>query len=909
MPAKFEKKVLSTLISLSLAGVAMPVYAQDEEASVEEVQVTGIRSSIRNSIAEKREETSIVEAISAEDIGKLPDVSIAESIARLPGLAAQRTRGRAQVISVRGLGPDFTTALLNGREQVTAGDNRGVEFDQYPAEILSQAVIYKTPDAALIGQAVGGTVDLRTIRPLEFGRQSINVNARYEVNDQGALNAGSNDDGYRLTASYIDQFADDTVGLSIGVATQSAPTQAERWDAWGYPNTSDGGPLVIGGAKPYVESRDLERDAVIGTLEFQPTDSLRVVADAFYSDFKDGGILRGIETPLFWSSAQLQPGFSESNGLVTNGVFDGVQGVVRNDTRAREAELTSFGLNVEYQLNEAWTLSGDLSTSKADRDDIDLETYSGTGRGGGNGASDALGFNISEGGTFRFDPQLDYADPSLIVLTDPQGWGQVGFIKRPQTDDELTSLRLEAERFVGGDVIESFEFGINQTSREKDKVSAEAFVDLAGGADSVAIPSDLLLGSTELEFLGIPGQVSYDPEALLSTGIYSLRPNTNADVLTKAWNVEEDVINLYAQVNLNTLWGDIPIRGNFGIQYVDADQESTGPDIVDGALQEFTDGDDYSDILPSLNLTFELNEATYLRFAAAKTIQRARMDDMRASREIGLDNNICAIQDGQPVLIGTHNPSDNRSCVSISGGNPRLRPYEATSFDLSVERYFEDGASNVALAIFYKDIGTWVINGSSLTDTSGQVSAIFGSDFLAANPSLGTGIYNLPVNTDGGHIQGVELSANLSGGLITPALENFGVYFSYANNDSEITPNAGEDPIDIPGFSKEIINASLYFENDNWQARVSMRDRSDFLGEVTGFGANRDFRDVNGENVIDAQFGYTFSEGALSGSSLILQAYNLTDEEFRTFLNDDPRQVKDWQRYGTSYALGFNYKF
>src|SRR5690606_28320185 len=123
--------------------------AETEATDLDTVTVTGIRRGIESAIAVKRDATSIVEAISAEDIGKLPDVSIAESIARLPGLAAQRVAGRAQVISVRGLSPDFATTLLNGREMVSTGDNRSVEFDQYPSELINGVTVYKTPDAGL----------------------------------------------------------------------------------------------------------------------------------------------------------------------------------------------------------------------------------------------------------------------------------------------------------------------------------------------------------------------------------------------------------------------------------------------------------------------------------------------------------------------------------------------------------------------------------------------------------------------------------------------------------------------------------------------------------------------------------------------------------------------------------------
>ena len=153
------------------------------------IVITGIRRSVADSIQIKRNETSMVEAVSAEEIGKLPDVSIAESIARLPGLAAQRVDGRAQIISVRGFSPDFTTVLLNGRQQASSGYNRAVEFDQYPSELLGSVVVYKTPDADIAGMGLAGTVDLRTIRPLEYGKRAIALNIRAQYDEGGGRNS------------------------------------------------------------------------------------------------------------------------------------------------------------------------------------------------------------------------------------------------------------------------------------------------------------------------------------------------------------------------------------------------------------------------------------------------------------------------------------------------------------------------------------------------------------------------------------------------------------------------------------------------------------------------------------------------------------------------------------------------
>jgi len=178
------------------AVLAVPTVAGAQESvELEEITVTGIRAGIESAIAAKRENTSIVEAVTAEDIGKLPDTSIAESIARLPGLTSQRAEGRASAISLRGTDPGFTTALLNGREVVSTGDNRSVEFDQYPSELLSSVVVYKTPDSQLVGQGLAGTIDLRTVRPLDYGRQAFVFNIRGEMNDNSDLGADSDDMG------------------------------------------------------------------------------------------------------------------------------------------------------------------------------------------------------------------------------------------------------------------------------------------------------------------------------------------------------------------------------------------------------------------------------------------------------------------------------------------------------------------------------------------------------------------------------------------------------------------------------------------------------------------------------------------------------------------------------------------
>ncbi|MBT8039186.1 MAG: TonB-dependent receptor [Xanthomonadales bacterium] len=896
-----RRKELAAAISMLLAlpGIALAQdqdsegQAADDEMIAEEVIVTGIRRGLMNSVDIKGTSTSIVEAISAEEIGKLPDVSITDSLARLPGVTAQRLNGRSQVLSVRGLGPDFTTALLNGRPQVSSGDNRGVEFDQYPSEMISQAIVYKTPNATLMGQGLAGTVDMQTIRPLEYGKQALVANARYVWNDITALNNDASDDGWRGSVTYVDQFMDDTVGVAFGFAYADTPTQSERFNAWGYPDVN--GDAVIGGAKPYAQSNELERTGIIGTLEWQVSDRVRTSVDLYYTEFEETQYLRGIEFPLFWSSAALQPGYTVEDGLVVSGTFDNVKGVMRNDINNRDSELTAAGWNLEWDVAEGWVVTTDLSYSKMDRKDVLLETYSGTGPNG-LPVFDSLSFDMRDGKGALFSSSLDYTDPNLVMLTSPQGWGgdiipggQLGYNNSPSIEDELTTLDLRALYEVGGDWLSSIEFGVNYQTRKKYKVADEWFVGLGNGDISAPLPAET--GLTNLSHIGIPGMVTYDPIASISSGIFTLVRNPNADVVIKSWTVEEDLTSAFAMVNFDTDVGDVMVYGNFGLQYVRTDQSSsaasasgTGDDV---ALFPTSGGDDYTEWLPSMNVTFDVGNSNLIRFAYARTLARARMDQMRASLNWGFDTSKVDETD------------INNSPWGGSGGNPELRPWIANAFDLSYEKYLDDGIGYVAVAGFYKDLDSWVNDAPQVYDFTGFPTGGF-------DPVLREGLVSIPQNQGGGKIYGFEVAGALDFGYFADSLTGLGVIASASFTKSDVTVN--EEEITLPGLSEDVYNLTAYYENERFSVRASARYRSEFLGEVSGFGAGREFRTVNEETVVDGQASWFFG-GKLTGLSLLFQVYNLTDEAFTTFANDDTRQIIDYQRYGRTYLLGASYNW
>ncbi|MFN3667845.1 MAG: TonB-dependent receptor [Brevundimonas sp.] len=916
---------------LAMAGAASAQNApQEDVAEIDEIVVTGIRSSIESSIASKRDNDSIVEVVTAEDIGKLPDVSIAESLARLPGLTAQRLDGRGQVISIRGLSPDFTTALLNGREQVSAGDNRGVEFDQYPSELLGSVLVYKTPDGSLIGQGLAGTADLRTIRPLEYGRQAIALNARYEWNDYGALNSGTEDTGQRLSVSYIDQFMDGRLGVVLGYAHMSTPYQAERFNAWGYPNSGPGGSLLIGGAKPYVQSSELVRDGYMATVEFRPHDRWHSTFDAFYSEFDNTQILRGVEFPLAWGGSSesvagaclasgntqtatcrpgpsLRPGATVEDGMVVAGVFDNVKGIVRNDGNRRTAELTSVGWNNVFAIDDNWTASLDLSYSKADRTDTVLETNAGTGRNV-TGALDSLTFRTTPQGT-TFSSLLDYSDPTVILLTSAQGWGggvypsgveggQDGFINSPSVVDDLRSIRGEMAGDINAGPFNRVTFGINVTNREKELTLERYYLTLTANRNdplhntSVPVPSQFLLEPTQLDFLGIGPVISYDPFALVESGIYTLLAPQDDNLLAFGWSVEEQVTTSYIKADVDTEVAGMVVTGNVGLQLVHTVQSSDGRAAAGNpaAPVPVSGGDRYNEVLPSLNLNFQVRDDLHVRLGLAREMARPRMDQMRAS--VNVDFN-------QGRVTST---DVNESPWGGSGGNPELRPWIANAADVSIEKYF-GRRGYVSLALFYKDLESYIYDQQTLTDFSG-----YPYEGTIA-PVLRQGFLSKPQNGEGGVIQGVEFAVSVPFDLVWEPLEGFGATFSASYTDSNIIQNPGSPSTPLPGLSETVGNLTVYYERNGFQARISNRYRSEFLGELSGVGTDRIQRMVDAESVVDAQIGYEFQAGPLEGLSVLAQVNNLTDEQFKTFENDDSRRVIDYQQYGRTFLLGVNYRY
>lgn len=904
-------------------GPSEPAALDEAQPGSTEIVVTGIRASLASAARTKRDSALVVDSVSAEDIGKLPDVSIADSLARLPGVTAQRLEGRDQRLSIRGLGPDFSTTLLNGREQVTVGDNRGVEFDQYPAEFFRQVDVYKAADASLIAAGISGTVDLRMLRPLDQPEDTLVLSARGEMNGIDKLNPDGTRYGWRATGTYVGKFANDTLGVAIGLSATQTPSQNERYNAWGYVNDPDGNRL-ISGAKPYVQSNLLKRYGVVGTIEWAPSDSFHSTFDALYSNFTETQRKIGLYIPL-GNSASVSNKVVE-NGVVTGATYGNLFPVQANDQNERKAGNFSFGWNNDLRLSDTIHLNVDASWSHAERTDVLLETYSGSGFLAAGANPDTIDISRNDDGSFSFAPSIDYTNTGIIKLTDPQGWGQsattpvvqAGFLNRPKFEDDLKSLRATLRGDIGGSIFNGWEVGGNYSERKKTSAFASFYLcppggdgscTIAGGTPTSAdIPQDAIIGSAPIGYAGGFSLIALDPVYLYENVLDSVFDNRPVS-LVRDNNVVEKVWTGYTKLSLDGELGGKSVKGSIGGQVVHTTQSSVGSTSnlqrVNGTgvvtVLPASGKATYTNFLPSATLSVELERNLFVKMSASQTMVRPRLDQERINQELRIN----------PVNIGIGGGDPFFSPFSSVGGNVNLRPYQSLNLDLSVERYFTDGGY-VALAGYYKSLTDFVDPNNNIAyDFSSALSLLTPAQQQQVIASGGQiGLFQTPANSGDGWVGGVEATVSMPLRTITPALDGFGIFASGSYTQSDVRYDSNPtQPIGFPGLSEWVASGTAYYEKNGFQVRANYRYRSSFIGELAGLSANPSFRTADPEGILDAQIGYEFQNGPLRGLSLLAQGKNLTDEPFINYTDSTMSEIFDYQRYGRTFYLGATYKF
>ena len=925
-----------------------PAHAQTDANKLDSVVVTGIRRSIEDSVAIKRGSDSIVEAVSAEELGKLPDASIAEALARLPGVTGQRgPDGRVNVISIRGLSPEFSGSLLNGREIVSSNDARTVEYDQFPSELIGSAVVYKTPDGTLIGQGLSGTVDLRARRPLDTRGREVAVNLRGETNSNGDLAPGVADPvGKRFSISYVDQFADNTFGVAVGFARLDVSTQVKLTELvqygdftpYGLPLTGNAPskyPITPGGATGQSmlpmfwtatsSTKKNTRDGLMAVLEYKPNADLHSTLDLYYSKFDTHEVGGKFLTSMFanWGSG-VTPNLSNlgvtqvgMNTLTTSAYASQLPVTTGNFDTTRSDTISALGWNTELSLANKWKGNADVSMSR----DVRRENYSEAYAAPYNSATKQWVFgpfswNVPiNGGAQTYSPaQANFlSDPSKMAFGDVPGFDFVpgntrwiGAVRHPEIQDEIKSLRLSGKRELEG-MFSSFTAGVNYTERNKDVAKNEDRILATRDANGDlirAIPSSVVGTPFDMGWAGIPSLVRIDVPALAKLPGYSLEPGQFVSKADNDSSVREKVTTVFSKLDIDTTWGGLAVRGNVGLQVVRADQSSEGwqylgnddtPDI--NLLFKRTGGASYTDVLPSLNLVADFHNNLVGRFGLAKTLARPNIVDMRAGTST-------------PTVITATGP-DQGKWTTANAGNPELQPWRATAIDLSLEKYFGK-RSYVSGAIFRKNLQNYVFSQVTAQDNSGLP--------LPANLPAGIVVQRYgpvmkPTNGQGGTLMGLELSAALEGGLLHPSLSSFGVVVSGSRLTSDLKDPDGNQIV-LNGLSGTSASATFYYEQNGLSARISERYRSPFVATTRDIFLNSTTRQQEADKTVDLQLGYAFESGPYKGLSFLFQINNLLDSTTQNSVSPgDNAPDKNvlypnyTYQFGRQTLLGMNYKF
>ncbi|MES2346544.1 MAG: TonB-dependent receptor [Pseudomonadota bacterium] len=892
----FKLSPVAAGCAILLSAMVTPAYAQDATAGVgadgkplQTVTVSGIRRGIEDAISVKKDASSIVEAISAEDIGKLPDTTIAESLARLPGLTTQRTKdGSASTISIRGLGPDFAGYLLNGREQTSTGDSRAVDLSVYPAELIAGATVYKTNDAAVVGQGLAGTIDQQLIDPLAFGKRTISVKAQKTKNGLGLDVQGS---GRRASLTYIDQFADRKIGVAIGYVHQTGSSGQFEFGTWGDytgPVTTTGGATVNakvpGGNGFNIDTRTVtdKRDGVAAILAFKPNKSFNSQIDMFWSKIDDYTKIDQIQIPGTGKFINA----NVANGVATSATMTGVGLIDRNEGIFDHDKIKSIGWKSNLKMADGWSAMVDFSHNSAVRVERDDEYYGGT----------PTNANLTMTGLDGRTPQLSYGnsltDPNTMAVRNQCGWSgiannsacgsvaQAGYAKGPTVTDQVNAIRAEGKyELPDGSMFSTLKFGANVTNRTKDRVTDEGLIVSAsgGGYDRVPFPT----GSSVAHNVGGVGidMLVFAPQEQLIPGA-ALQRKYNNDILSKSYGVKEKVTTGYARLDIDTKLGEFPVHGNVGAQLVHTDQSSTGfranvgssPTLTNPSPGMSEDGTKYHDFLPALNLNFDLGNSYLARFGLSRQIARPDMTDMRNSFSFAVNTTPTAVN-------GVPQPARYEG----SAGNPHLNPFRANALDLSLEKYFAK-KGYLSAAVFYKKLNSYIVPQTYSDFDFTPFLATFGLPNL---PGGNKGIYTTTTNGTGGDLKGLELSASAPFEMIHPMLSGFGASGSYSSTFSSVQlPNIiGKNPdqvadagsIPLPGLSKTNAKAQLYFEKKGFSAFIAENYRSRYVGKVAndtvgGFPA---LVFIESQKWISAQVGYEFQEGPLKGLSLRVEANNL----------------------------------
>ena len=900
---------------------------------------------------------SISDVVDAGALGSLPDASIADALGRVPGVTTIRDSGQSSELNIRGMNGDFIQTTLNGREQAsTAGYSAGtrwMSFDQYPAELINQAAVYKSPKASQLEGGVAGIVDLRTVDPLSAPNEhNVVLNARLSRND-AASDFGGDEDGYRISGSYQGKFADDTFGIAAGVSVLDQPNTfimsragADDSDSVGY--GGDGTPGNEFFPRAFQWQAGTGTDERLGAMiaaVWEPTDKIRAQVDYFRSEFERDDERKGLTASGFRESAAANNNVTNqviNNGVVTSAsispidpaIFDGDRNhawfEARTEDQTTEADSDTYGLTLEWYPTDSSTLVFDAYRSEGTKTRVDRIA-----------TMHAYEFDQNGPGTFQEIPgqvmtyQLNgsgfaSADFSGVDFTDPNTMRLGRYERYPhEYTDEIDAFKVDFRQDLEWGWISGVEAGVRVSDREFKAERGtwqyggrEGLFD-NGGGDAWCEANDTDFGNNPIpcapqsvdgfvavqSLPGVPDHFAITDIQGLGNAIFGVGNDAALDTFSDSWTMINDTTTteeteaIYLMFNLDFTLGNIPVRGNIGVRYIETDVKSAGlRDVGAGNGTSITDdrgvtqdnlafvtaGPEYTDTLPALNLAFELTDNDIIRFAAASVMARPPVGNMTSA---------------SGSWSGADTPQGTEYNV-WNDGSPFLDPFRADQFDLSYEHYFDNGAGAITAAVFWKDIEALVEGPTQFTDVDPDSVGVVVPDGSFLN------IYQTWINNDkGGYIRGIELAATGTFDMLPGIWRGLGATASYSFTESETEITGGSivgnnTILPLPGLSENVWSATVFWDIGDFSAHVNTRYRDEYIQRIPIPGSTAPVF-AEEYTTVDAQVSYNWPD---LGISVVLSGNNLTDEQAISSYAV-PGTLGEIRQFGRQFYLGVNYQY
>lgn len=903
--SKLTKSVRLAIAMGAFSSIAMPAaYAQEQAAETEVIEVTGIRGSQKANINAKRFSNAIVDAVTAEDIGKFPDKNVAETLARVPGITIDRDFGEGQGVTIRGVQPDQNLTLVNGQAVgtgqwfVLSDATRNFNFEILASEMIAGLEVYKSSQADIDEGALGGTVILKTRKPLDLDANSgqISVEAQYgDIADQIDPS---------LSGLYSWKNDDETFGILFSGSYQERTVERETNEDFGWfgPSIPRIDPLIeapVGatqkGALPWgmgsaLFKQERERVGFDVTAQWAPTDNFDVSVHYLSSTLKADNVNSNLIGIPFRGIAYM--GEDTNTGTVSSdGVVESlnVVGVPQRPAWARfiaydnifrdGSEMSTELLDIEgnYIIGDG-NLHFQIGTTTGEGENRDFFTEFWADANDPRAAFDFY----NPGGDA---PYIDFttASPWLENPTDEMWLGGI-FDQQNSTEDKENYVQFDYSHSVDWGVVSEIKTGIKR--RDRSFSQSRFRTDLANlapvGEGSLGPASDFWTGDmvnvSHADTNAVGASYFFPNKDSMYSALYNVAEcsgdattlcrRTDQFLSESSFEIEEDITALYAMAVFS---GD-GFRGNVGLRYVETDSTSNGFDLNTGEAVAFDGG--YNEWLPSINLSYDLSDDVLLRMAASRVLTRPA-----------------------PFQLA---PAVNLTPETSSGsaGNPQLNPLTANQFEVGAEWYFSE-SSIAAITVFKKDINDFIFTKTVSREIDGQQ------------------INQLRTPENGGSttIDGIELQ-------VQHVFDNgFGGYANYTytdvadalvedavvvtDDDGNITgATLASRAVSFPNTSKDSFNVGVFYETDIYSARLNYNYRSEYFSAQTEIGDR--YRDAQAQ--LDAQLSWNVTETI----TLKAEALNLTNEIWENYYvreSDGKRLGGTQSANGRRIFVGASMKF